>query len=186
MGQYYKPVKLNDEGRVDGWLYSHDYDNGLKLMEHSYIGNNFVGAVESLLIPSGAWHNSPIVWAGDYADALQENGVELKDADGYDITLYSLCNDNNKLNPQPLENAEQFRYLVNFDKKQYVDKQACEEFEEGWAIHPLPLLTADGNGRGGGDFRGDNDYVGFWSGDCIGLVEQLPEGFEEINPSFIE
>ena len=65
MGQYYKPCILGGNKKtVKAWMYSHEYDNGLKLMEHSYIGNSFVSAFESLI------KNKPqrVVWAGDYAD----------------------------------------------------------------------------------------------------------------------
>lgn len=44
MGQYYMPTLIAKGGTIST-LYSHDYDNGLKLMEHSYIGNTFVSAV---------------------------------------------------------------------------------------------------------------------------------------------
>lgn len=78
MGQYYKPSNLTKRK----WLYSHDIQTtykredgseytcgqGLKLMEHSYIGNQLMNAVEHLLMPTGAWHKNSIVWAGDYAD----------------------------------------------------------------------------------------------------------------------
>ena len=53
MGQYYKPCILGaapTEGQhetVMAWMYSHDYDNGLKLMEHSYTDNNFVQTFEA-------------------------------------------------------------------------------------------------------------------------------------------
>ena len=64
MGQYYNPTNLTRRQ----WLYSHSYDSGLKLMEHSWLKNQFVRAVERLLIPGGAWHKTRLVWAGDYAD----------------------------------------------------------------------------------------------------------------------
>ena len=62
MGQYYKPINLDDKQ----WLYTHDYDTGLKLMEHSWIGNQFVGTVMSLMLKGGLWFKKRIVWAGDY------------------------------------------------------------------------------------------------------------------------
>ena len=50
MGQYYNPTILADNKKtVVKWMYSHDYGNSLKLMEHSYIGNKFVAAFESLI-----------------------------------------------------------------------------------------------------------------------------------------
>ena len=55
-------------------------------MEHSYIGNSFVEAVEFLLIDDGEgnkgrWSGNKIVWAGDYAD----------DEPNEDFNLYSLA-----------------------------------------------------------------------------------------------
>lgn len=44
MGQYYMPTLISQDGTIHS-LYSHFYGNGLKLMEHSYIGNDFVNAV---------------------------------------------------------------------------------------------------------------------------------------------
>ena len=63
MGQYYKPVNLDKKK----FVYSHDYGNGLKLMEHSWIDNDFVAIVENLIKKGGDWYGDRIVWAGDYA-----------------------------------------------------------------------------------------------------------------------
>ncbi len=90
MGQYYKPISLNKEGQlVNEWVLSHDYNNGLKLMEHSWLGNDFVSVVETLLIPGGKWYKKGIVWAGDYADEETDSKTNL----------YSRCKDENKINP---------------------------------------------------------------------------------------
>ena len=47
---------------------------------------------------------------------------------------------------------------LNEYKAESVDK-------EGWTIHPLPLLTAVGNGRGGGDFQDGIgiEWLGLWA-----------------------
>ena len=42
-------------------------------------------------------------------------------------------------------------------------------------IHPLPLLTCAGNGRGGGDFRSEDSRVGTWFKDRIYTSNKLPE-----------
>ena len=52
MGQYFKAININDRE----WIYTHDYGDGLKLMEHSYLQNSFVGAVMILLSPKGKWY----------------------------------------------------------------------------------------------------------------------------------
>ena len=181
MGQYYKPV--NTESKE--WVFSHDiksrckrYDgkivmigNGLKLMEHSWMLNDFMRAVESLLIPGGAWYKKPIVWAGDYADH-EENS---------DQNLYGMCEDNTKLKPKPLSKVESksYQYIVNHTKKEFVDKNKVPS-KDGWTIHPLSLLTCEGNGRGGGDFHGEGKVIGRWSRDVISLEKTLPEGYKEI------
>jgi hypothetical protein len=181
MGQYYKPVNLNKKEH----LYAHEYQNGLKLMEHSYIGNRFMNAVENLLIPanaeipeSGRWYQGRIVWAGDYADAEPDN------EDGYN--LYSLMEKANKIQPPSHAVNPKYHYLTNHTKKQVVDLTAVSGDEHGFKIHPLSLFTAEGNGQGGGDFRGDDPRVGTWARDSISLEEQIPEGYELVDGQFEE
>jgi hypothetical protein len=179
MGQYYTAVNVSNMEGVDPY----DYDNGAKLMEHSYIRNNFVEAVEFLLIDNGEgdrgrWSGNKIVWAGDYAnDEPLENG-----------NLYSLVENKNKLNMLIEAVPPNYHYLVNWDKKEYVDKTKCLENKHGFTIHPLPLLTVEGNGRGGGDYydNAEPSYVGTWARDRISLMKEIPEDFTEIIPNFDE
>ena len=59
--------------------------------------------------------------------------------------------------------------------------------KSGWAMHPLPLLTAIGNGLGGGDYRGVNEeHIGMWAGDLIGVSSIAPENFEKNEVYFKE
>jgi hypothetical protein len=170
MGQYYKPCFLDkDKKEVKKWVYSHDYDSGLKLMEHSWFLNEFVGAVESQLIPGGKYHKTPIVWAGDYAD--EEEGTK--------INLYDKATDKNKLKPKATVLDDTYRYIINHDKKLYVDKTKIAN-NDGWRIHPLPLLTCEGNGRGGGDYRGEEPIVGSWARDVISVESEMPKDYDEI------
>ena len=55
------------------YLLAHAYGNKLKLMEHSYIDNDFVRAVEALIGEGGPWHGD-VVWT---ADAAPEGFVEV-------------------------------------------------------------------------------------------------------------
>jgi len=170
MGQYYKPVLLEDDGLTpQNYLLAHDYDNGLKLMEHSYLKNNFVNAVETLLINKA----TKLVWAGDYAEEVIPQTRNT----------YELAGSSPRLTPEeptyimPIE----YPYLINETKKQYVDKLVCPN-----NIHPLPLLTSEGNGQGGGDFRGVNTNVGTWARNYIRVSKEVPEGYTEIRPDFEE
>lgn len=201
MGQYYKPCLLNEtKDMVESWACSHKFGNGLKLMEHSYIGNNFVGIIENNI----ADNPKPVVWAGDYADG--ENG----DDDG--DNLYSVAEQGDELLYDEMPSAdleqykysrvqeeselywgvferqmipESYRYIVNHDKNEFIDKSKSIVGEYG-AIHPLPLMTCEGNGRGGGDFRGESELVGAWARDVISVSETKPEGFSEVIFDIVE
>ena len=70
-------------------------------------------------------------------------------------------------------------------KKEYV--KIPEYNENEWTIHPLPLLCADGNGRGGGDYNGTNmNKVGIWAYDKIGISNDIPNDFNELVVNFEE
>jgi hypothetical protein len=169
MGQYYKPTSVD---KMES-LYSHDYGNMSKLMEHSYIGNDFVDLAERMLSEGGKWYKNSFVWAGDYADE-EPSGA----------TLFSLAKEltdilrGGKLEPTG-------RYIVNHTHKEYVDKDIVPKDEDGWSVHPLPLLTCEGNGRGGGDYRRINNWTGAWARDRISIENSIPEGYTELIPSFV-
>ena len=169
MGQYYYPIVLSADGKIVVWMCAHNYRNGLKLLEHSYLGNNFVSTFEFGLSPEGPHHKSRVVWAGDYADNEpdQENN------------LYRMCDEYTMIVPQEKDTTT-YRYIVNHSKKQFVDKTKCVSGEEGRKYHPLPLLTCEGNGRGGGDYRGESPLIGLWARDVISVEEVAPLDFEEI------
>jgi len=182
MGQYFKPIILGEKPKdgehetVKAWMYSHSYDNGLKLIEHSYQGNNYVSTFEKELTRRGNHYKSRVVWAGDYAE--EEPGLKIiEEGKEHDANLYSLCNDENEIKPK-VAKTDDYPFIVNHTKKQFVDKNKVPEIQdwEGVKIHPLPLLTSEGNGQGGGDFRGkdDNEIVGSWARDVISIEKESP------------
>lgn len=182
MGQYYKAIALNEDKKVHGWASSYDYNNGAKLMEHSWIGNSFVGAAERQLIEGGAWYKKPIVWGGDYADP-ETSGT----------TLFMTASENETIKLRKgirTINQRKYKYVVNHDTKQFVNKTKVP-VTSTWTdpktgktfkfqIHPLPLLTCEGNGRGGGDYRDDNPLVGTWARNHISIESRIPAGYTEL------
>jgi hypothetical protein len=172
MGQYYYPIFLKGPAcnveEIKAWMNAHEYNDGLKLMEHSYIDNNFMNTVEHELGPNGAHFMSRVVWAGDYADVEQD----------FDANLYHLCEENTHIIPSE-KAASIYQYVVNHTKKQFVDKAKVPE-REGSRIHPLSILTCEGNGRGNGDFRGEHELIGYWARDVISMHFKRPVGFIEI------
>ena len=170
MGQYYKPVNIDRQE----WLLSHDYDNDLKLMEHSYVGNGFVSVVEQLLASS--WKGDRIVWAGDYAEPEKPGGDNV----------FHLMTDERKIVPTPAVDGPSRRYILNHDRKLFVDIETAPINPEGYRIHPLPLLTAEGNGRGGGDFRRADPRVGQWARQRLEMADTVPTDYVEMDGIFIE
>ena len=160
MGQYYFGY-VNHNGKHK--VFDNHVDNdwqGLKLMEHSWYLNPMVNAISEKLYYSP----SQIAWVGDYAE---------------DSNLYKYAYPKSK-KYEMLHKTEftlNGRYLVNHTKKLILDcweylKTCMKENEDGWVPHPLPLLTALGNGRGGGDYRGINeDKIGCWAWDLLEIVE---------------
>lgn len=192
MGQFFAPTiikerKVKRKADIVIWFYSYEYDSGLKLMQHSYKGNKFVNAVRNWLIASGGGR---LVWAGDYADG---EGKGKPNVYGY---AKKLC-------PTHFtdEDKPEYHYYNNHDKHEFVDLDKCKtykarrySFEENKTvlvdetpIEPLPLLTCEGNGRGGGDYWGDDmELVGRWARDFITCDMAPTEGYKELKTDFRE
>lgn len=169
MGQYYKPVVI--QGRevmiFDRSVLPQKEYVMAKLMEHSWWLNPTANAVAKMIFE----RSGHIFWCGDYSeDSIAKMAWDNEDERG-------------------LENPEDFtldnKYILNYSKKVYLD---CNKYKkasdvDGWVIHPLPLLTALGNGLGGGDYIGINqDIVGSWAGDELEIIKEKPllEEFEVV------
>lgn len=181
MGQYYQVINLDKRLQMS----AHSYDSGVKLMEHSWVGNHFMAAVTGFLAIQ--WKGDRIVWAGDYADAglFIEEGYENMNLQEY-ADHAKFRKRTRKFDPENVN--KKYPIIVDHDLKQFVDIRTVPESTfDGWHIHPLSLLTASGNGRGGGDYHGTGmEYVGTWAGHHISVESEVPEGYQEIKPDFVE
>ena len=189
MGQYYYPTIIRNKGaqKDEVQYYAHDYDNGLKLTEHSYIGNNFVETVIAQL------YNNPgrLFWCGDYAnkdDFLdEEDWNQIRKANKkYSVKILPDGSHTSSY-PKP-EEMIRGRFILNHTKKLYIDMEEYEHYvpkASQWMdcpFHPIPLLTAVGNGRGGGDYSGINeDSVGIWAGDLLETQDVKPNGYTNVS-----
>lgn len=215
MGQYYRGVILGKTTKrakkiiVRQAFCCYGHDNGAKLMEHSYVGNWYVKEYETAL--ANGFYGHPFVWAGDYADEKYDTEVYFKACEFIDKKTESHAKllgykkiDNGRWGEEyknstgetrsekelciqtPYEKLETYEYIINLTKRIFVRIPKKEEGQ--WLIHPLPLLCADGNGRGGGDYEGTNmELIGSWAYDRIGVSNTLPEGFtRELQVKFVE
>jgi hypothetical protein len=151
---------------------------------------------------------SRLVWAGDYADEEEGLGFNLFQIVEGDANEVASANEVVSANEAKEKQnffknfdyeMKEFRYIVNHIKKQYVDKVAEVERQtqksmEGnnrkslhYYVHPLPLLVAEGNGRGGGDYYGHNqELCGTWARDIISVENSIPDGYNELVCIFAE
>lgn len=181
MGQYYKAVLIDENGVMktfDPEAYKTDdepYGMGFKLMEHAWLPNPFVNAVLSYIV------NKPmrLGWVGDYAkDATSSAEIHTI----FD-KVYSGKRKNSSLDgitPIQLDHEHLDWFFVNKTKGLYLDIRSyfhrSVESNELFCIHPAPLLTAIGNGMGGGDYRGINmEEVGAWAYDEVYITQTPPE-----------
>lgn len=180
MGQYYNPTILGKNRKtILAWVYSHNFGSGLKLMEHSWMKNPFVRAFESLIFKNA----QIVVWAGDYAGHCK----------GRKSNVYDRCKDNLEVKPETTLTDKDTRFVVNHSKRLFVDKTKVPKDNDGWRIHPLPLLTCEGNGNGGGDFyivpdrqQGNVSLIGTWARDLISIEPEKPTGYNELIFDLIE
>lgn len=181
MGQCFKPAILaKNKKTVLKWFLSHSYGKadkgfcGLKLMEHSWMKNRFVGAVEKFLLGNP----QHIVWAGDYA-------AECKDRK---TNIYGRCKDGTEVSPYEIPpQVVKAKYIVNHTKKEFIDKSKIPNVN-GWRIHPLPLMTCEGCGQGGGGFFGKDKQrlIGSWARNLISVESRAPKGFKEVLFDLVE
>ena len=180
MGQYYKSIVLKNDWEnkrlpIRAALLPIDFDNGAKLMEHSYVGNDYVRAFIHLIDKLDEDKSGvPCVWCGDYADTHDTKGMPVierinpsslkKEIVGGLQTYYEAngwiykhtssdksdeYNDTLKL-ISDFKNHD-YKYVINHTKKEYVE--IPEDDDSTFVIHPLPILISDGCGRGSGDYN---------------------------------
>jgi len=193
MGQYYKFINLDKKEKCDREQYP------LKLTEHSYVGNQYCNDILTLL--SNEWKGDRVIHVGDYAtekDSTFTSNIigTLKREFKQKETFYSYGITFKDVEPNKVKKS--IRYVYNLDKKQFIDLYH-QPIIDIWywdnnvslgKFNSFALLTACGNGQGGGDYFGcNNDEVGSWAGDhFVSSEKELEEykGFKENKFVFYE
>ena len=170
MGQYYFIIFLDESYNFKFAIDPLRHKEGVKLTEHSYFGSELISTILILLSNNVV---NRVVWAGDYADVEEGTNQNLYNSVLFDLTKFKYI--------QTSFTDFKYKYLLNNTKKLYVNL-----FEEDPKnFHPLPILTVEGNGRGGGDYNGNNmELVGSWARDIISTSNVLPEGYTLVKCNF--
>lgn len=198
MGQYYCAlVKRGDKvtsynlqvkGYKQGGEIDYDKYNGVKLMEHSYWGNDFMCAITGELYH----HRARVAWVGDYASDYKwgEDKPNPKE-----LFEQAWSGEQEEIEDGGLTLEDM--YLVNHTKKIFISGNEYWDFnrfkwgkDTKWSCtHPLSLLTACGNGLGGGDYWEDNpdaNLIGDWCMDEIEVTDTPPKGYKKVMYDFCE
>ena len=189
MGQYYYAV-LGDSHGLNCKVYDRSVDGEYmlaKLMEHSWWKNPFCNSfAENLYHKKGR-----VIWVGDYSN---DDDFHFKNSSAFYTPYYGeVWGENVKRHGSTstdftLDN----KFLLNHDTKEFVDLdeyKAKSVDKDGWAIHPLPLLTAVGNDRGSGDFHEGNigyEKVGLWAWHLLSISDKPPKNYKKFDLIFKE
>ena len=191
MGQYYRPVLANVEGE-NVKVYDRSVDGEYmmaKLMEHSWIGNACLNHVAKRL------YNTPkrLVWMGDYAEQEDFEGDFKKDRnipDNIPAPDYKQAWETEQVRGFKGKGIDiDGKFFINHEQKSYVDidEYIAKSNDSEWVINPISLLTAIGNGRGGGDYGGINEeYVGKWAWNIVEIADSAPADYTKLDIIFNE
>jgi hypothetical protein len=173
MGQYFLFVCLLNETFIQ-FIDIFRHEGGSKFLEMAYINNYYMLRMEKLLSPGGLWYKQRVVLAGEYANNEKNHEVNLhiltlpeSDTDyKSDVTAQNInptTTADNCIKEYSAKEGE-FRYIINHDTYQYVDKQKCIT-----KIHPLAILLEEGY----------SNSTGLWSRQRISVQNNIPENFTE-------
>lgn len=183
MGQYYFPIlreATQNKTYKDYTLCAHLLNNGLKLTEHSYIRNEFMNCVYNFLIKKPM----KVYWMGDYTDT-----EDIKEGETFLKKMFKLIDKDPNNIPHSITEAEtymgnKYPYILNHTKQEFLDIREHDTGDEYWSYHPLSLLTATSNGKGGGDYYNSQypyreKYIGIWKGDLL-EVSDVTYGYKKV------
>lgn len=207
MGQYYLACLFDTNSLSKMMVFDPtDFESGNKLMESAWIANSFVNAALSNLKDSP----HKVAWIGDYSsDVLFSDEAGGPDTSSGCYTekfkksefsaIYDKAWGEGKkravVKGTGLPGYEKLLtedspkgYLINHTQKVFIDMERYIKEntptsgpDEGYCVHPLPILTACGNGMGGGDYSQDvgEFSVGSWAFDTLEYSDKKPNGYEE-------
>jgi hypothetical protein len=170
MGQYFRFVCILNETFLQ-FIEIFSHEGGSKFLEMAGVNNYYMLRMEKLLSPGGLWYKQRVVLAGEYAKNEKNHPVNLSTLTlSQSETDYKTDVTAQNINPNTTADncikkycakKDEFRYIVNHDTHQYVDKQ-----ESTTKIHPLAILLEEGYNN-----------CGEWSRQRISVQNDIPDNF---------
>lgn len=187
MGQYYKVCINYLGGKKEDTYYSDRRVKGegrelAKLIEHSYFGNVLMDSVADVL----HHYETKLAWIGDYSEKDEVADITKGEA-SYDDCWGDDSKDDFEFNKAEFDYFRKF--LVNLTKKEYISfDDYMKKAKSEWQLNPISIMTAIGNGRGGGDYfsrsKRKMNLVGSWAWDVITIDDEEPKGMRKLNVDF--
>ena len=196
MGQYYLAyIKRGNSIKVfDNCVKYKDGTteyNGLKLMEHSWSKNSVVANVFQNLKTYGKAH---VCWVGDYFN--EDDCYQVNCSDKEMVRKIGNRVWKGKRNIFPKEEDDLYmehQVIVNHTKKVFINCDRylkCSTQNNGWCVHPLPLLTCSASHSAGSYYGVNKHLCGTWFNDVIEVVgveeKEIYKDYDEIIPVFQE
>lgn len=175
MGAYY--LASNNE-----YILDIEKSHFLKLMEHSYFYNDYVGSVLNEYVDNA----QPLIWLCDYYspddDISGDYNPNIKTWEELERKIIAnIANTNHKL----YEIFENY-YILNHTQKLFIDQRRLLDLYEAkgqkeYLIHPIPILTnSNTRSMGGGDYHPSDSRRGLWRGNTVELKKAVPSGYTDI------
>lgn len=215
MGQYYHvyalPFPERSHSKPDFKRAEIFCPEGIKLMEHSWLGNTSVNKVMEFL----AEYPSSVAWIGDYSNDAENNLNGHLTPEEFQACYNAVWSDDGwsagnahrdeieRMSPEEVYSLKKDMvdaYIINESKYQAISLRKYRKlhwerykleneiiYDDHWFEHPLPLLTACGNGMGGGDFyKGVGfDNIGAWAFDTIRVDFSMPPGYTDVTEEYL-
>lgn len=176
MEQYFRAV-LRKDHLINWRRYSTEEVKCYPQMkDQAFMDCRYTALIKGLLFQTPAH----VLWAGSLADPEPD-----KERNMYEGARAKRLRPLQSI-PYTRDVFSRMHYLVNHTKKQFLDYAAVLKDSSGNRLDPLPILTAEGNGRGQGDYYGLNrELAGTWARDIISIEETIPEGYDEYFSPFM-
>ena len=114
-------------------------EGGSRFLEMMYKNNKYMLRMEKLLSPDGLWYKQCVILSGEYAKNEKNYEYNL-----FEMTEFKTPVTSQNINPVIVRDEyyakeDEFRYIINHDTRQYVDKEKSIT-----KIHPLSILLEEG------------------------------------------
>ena len=155
----------------------------LKLMEHGYFYDHYVGSVLNMYRDNP----QPLVWLCDYyCSDDEEYDPNIKTWNELETAIIPRI-----ISESGLRSIFKNFYILNHTQKLFIDTQKLltlykQQGKDSLIIHPIPILTnSNKSSMGGGDYHREDSRRGTWRMNIIELKLAVPNGYTDVTENML-